>query len=316
MKYRIISLLSFMVTFGFILSGAQTSQQTVEKALTLTEKAKEFTVQLVSADSKSNKFGSGFFVDKNKIVTNIHVVARHGPVFVKLNDNKTIWTVEGVVAYDLEYDIVVLKLSGEGTPVPLGNSDIVQTGEPVVVVGYPDRKYTTKTGNVHGIRLSDNLLGTTANLGKGSSGGPVLNRNGEVIGIHTRSDYYGFAVPSNILKLLLTQTGSPEPLPQWQKRNHIRAYAYHHEGEGRFNTRDYTEAIINFDNAIQLNPKHIRAYFWRGRAKFGLGNSKADQGNIVEAETLYQAAIDDYILTLKLNPDFTLAYNNLRMDKA
>ena len=283
-----------------------------EPVKTYSENSRESIVYVMCQTGISDDFpyGSGFFVDKDKIVTNIHVMAKPAPVFAKLNDKQTIWTVEGVVAYDVEYDIVVLKLSGEGTPLPLGDSDTVQIGEPVVIIGFPGRKYTVTTGIVHGIRNSDNLIGTTAEANKGGSGGAVISSRGEVIGIYTRSDYYSFAVPSNRLKALLTQSGPLEPLAQWHQRNHIRAYAYHHEGEGRFNAGDYVKAIVSFDNAISQNPKHIRAYFWRGRAKYGLGKSKADQGNITEAQHLYQAAIDDYTLTLKINPEFALAYNN------
>ena len=262
------------------------------------EKGRESTVRVMCWTGPSNGFsyGSGFFVDKDKIVTNIHVVAQPGPIFAKLMDKETIWEVVGVTAFDAEYDLVVLKLSDEGTLLPLGDSDIVQKGEPIVTVGYPAGKYKVTTGNVHGIRNSDKLLGTTAEFAKGNSGGPVLNSNREVIGINTRSDYFGFAVPSNRLKELLAQSGPPEPLAQWHQRDHIRAYAYHHEGEGRFNSGDYAKAIVSFDNAILQNPKHIRAYFWRGRAKYSLGKSKANQGNITDAQQLYQAAIDDYTL--------------------
>ena len=276
------------------------------------KKGRASTVRVTCWSGVSSEIfvGSGFFVDTDKIATNIHVVRGPGPVFVKLMDKETIWEVVGVIAFDAEYDLVVLKLSGEGTPLSLGDSDVVQKGEPVVTVGYPGGKYKVTTGNVHGIRNSDKLLGITAESAKGNSGGPVLNSNGEVVGITTQLDYYSFAVPSNILKELLTRSVSPEPLTQWQKRNHIRAYVYHHEGENRFNAGDYAKAIINFDNAIQQNPKHIRAYFWRGQAKYSLGKSKADQGNVAEAQSLYQAAIDDYTLTLKINPEFALAYNN------
>ena len=276
------------------------------------KKGRASTLRILGWSGVSSSFfdGSGFFVDTDKIATNIHVVRGPGPVFAKLMDKETIWEVVGVIAFDVEYDLVVLKLSGEGTPLPLGDSDIVQKGEPVVTVGYPDGKYTVTTGNVHGIRNSDKLLGTTVESAKGNSGGPVLNSNGEVIGITTQLNYYSFAVPSNILKELLTRTVSPEPLTQWQKRNHIRAYAYHNAGEDRYNAGDYAKAIINFDNAIQQNPKYIRAYLYRGQAKYDLGKSKADQGNVAEAQSLYQAAIDDYTLTIKINPEFALAYNS------
>ncbi len=299
-----------MVTDGVKMDNG--TEPLPEPANTYSAKGRESIVYVMCQTNISNDFpyGSGFFVDKDKIVTNIHVMAKPGPEFAKLNDKQTIWTVEGVTAYDVKYDIAVLKLSGEGTPLRLGDSNTVQRGEPVVIIGFPSREYTTTTGNIHGIRYSDKLIGTTAEANKGSSGGPVINSEGKVIGIYTRSDYYSFAVPSNRLKELLVQSGPPEPLAQWHQRDDIRAYAYHHEGEGRFNAGDYAKAIVSFDNAISQNPEHIRAYFWRGRAKYGLGKSNADQGNITEAQHLYQEAIDDYTLTLKINPEFALAYNS------
>ncbi len=260
--------------------------------------------------SRGLDVGSGFFVDTDKIATNIHVVDEPGPVYAKLINNEAIWKIEEVTAFDMGYDLVVLKVSGEGTPLPLGDSDLVQKGEPVVAVGYPDGKYKITAGNVHGIQISDNLLGTTAKIAQGNSGGPLLNSKGEVIGINTQSGDYSFAIPSNILKALLTRSVSPEPLTQWQKRDHIRAYAYSGKGEDEFDAGNYAKAIINFDKAILHNSKYIRAYNWRGRAKYRLGLSKAEQGNLVETQNLYHAAIEDYTQAIKINPEFTIALNN------
>ncbi len=225
-------------------------------------------------------------------------------------DKETIYEVVGVTAFDVEYDLVVLELSGEGTPLPLGDSNKVQIGDPVVAVGYPSGKYKVTAGNVHGIRNSDNLIGTTAKISVGNSGGPLLNDKGEVIGINSRTGKYSLAVPSNILKALLTRTGSPEPLAQWQKRDKIQASVYYREGEARFNDGEYTKAITHFDNAILHNPKHVYAYNWRGRAKYQLGKSKAEQGDVSEAQKLYHAAIEDWTQTIKMNPVFTDAYND------
>lgn len=260
-------------------------------------------------------FGSGFFVDKNKIATNIHVIDNPGPVLVKLMDKETIYEVVGVKAFDVEYDLVVLELSGEGTPLPLGDSNKVQIGDPVVAVGYPSGKYTVTAGNVHGIRNSDNLIGTTAKISDGNSGGPLLNDKGEVIGINSRysPDNYSLAVPSNILKTLLTRLVAPEPLAQWQKRDQIQASFYYTKGEDKFNDEQYAKAITHFDNAILHNPKHVYAYNWRGRAKYRLGESKEEQGDMSEAQNLYHAAIEDWTQTLKINPKFTAAYNNRGM---
>ncbi len=254
--------------------------------------------------------GSGFFIGTDKIATNIHNIDNQGLVYVKLINNDSIWKVEEVSAFDVEHDLVVLKVSGEGRPLPLGDSDEVQKGIPVVTVGYPDGKYRVTTGNVHGIRNSDKWIGTTAETSKGNSGGPLLNGKGEVIGINTRLGTYSYAVPSNILKPLLAWTGPPEPLAQWQKRDQIRAIAYFGEGEDRYENEEYTKAIINFDDAILHNPKYIRAYNWRGRAKYRLGQSKAEQGNLAEAQKLYHAAIADFTQGIKIYPKFYYAFYN------
>ena len=52
----------------------------------------------------------------DKIVTNMHVVSSPGVIFAKLSDNETIWAVEGVTAFDIENDLVILKIAGEGVP--------------------------------------------------------------------------------------------------------------------------------------------------------------------------------------------------------
>ena len=138
MKRNSIALL-VLLTLGLFLSCAQTPQQLVsEKPVTppvdsASEKVKGSTVRLVSLRG----IGSGFFVAPNKIATNIHVVALPGPIFAKLVDEKTVWTVEGVTAYDVENDLVILKISGEGTPLQLGDSDTVRHGESVFCCGVP-----------------------------------------------------------------------------------------------------------------------------------------------------------------------------------
>ena len=58
--------------------------------------------------------GSGFFVKPDKVVTNFHVIARPGPIFAKLSDDETIWMVESIAAYDMENDLVVLRIAGDG----------------------------------------------------------------------------------------------------------------------------------------------------------------------------------------------------------
>ncbi len=329
MKYRIITFLSLLVTLGFLLSCAQAPQQVAEKTLALT---KDSTVRLVSQTGKSITLGSGFFVDKNKIATNIHVVAQPGPVFAKLSDKDTILAVEGVTAFDARNNLVILKLSGEGTPLPLGDSDAVQSGESVSVIGYPDGKYKAATGTIDSILKSDQWFWMEVATSEQSSGGPVLNNKGHVIGITIGYGdvSHNYVIPSNALKALRAKTMSLEPLPEWQKRKHIRAEVHHSRGQTKYFAKDYKNAIVEFDKAIEINPEHIRAYYKRGRTKYKLDDYKGAIDDYTHAIKLnsehsrayynrgdakfllenYAGAIDDYTRAIKLNSEYAVAYNN------
>ena len=263
--------------------------------------------------SGSLNLGAGFFVDTDTIVTNIHNIDSPGPVYAKLINNETIWKVEEVIAFDVKNDLVILKLPGEGIPLLLGDSDEVQKGIPVVSVGYPNKKYKATKGKVDNIRNRDKWIVTTANCFGGNSGGPLLNSKGEIIGINTaatESGDYCISVPSNILKALLNQSVSPEPLVQWQKRDPIKAYAYYGMGEKNCIAGNYNKALINFEKAILHYPKHFDIYNWSGWAKHNLGKSKESQGGVVEAQKLFIAAIDDYTYSIKLNPSNANSFLN------
>ena len=80
------------------------------------------------------------------IATNIHVVALATSVSVELVNPKTEsiirkFAVKGVTAFDAKNDLVILKIDGEGNPLPIGDSDSVKNGDIVQAVGYPDGKY-------------------------------------------------------------------------------------------------------------------------------------------------------------------------------
>ena len=119
MKHIRKSLLS-LFAFALLLSCVSLPQQDVaEKFPTMTvdlaaEKGKASVVRITGGNLMKIGTGSGFFVQPDKVVTNLHVVARPGPIFVKLSDDETIWMVEGVTAYDMENDLVILKIAGEG----------------------------------------------------------------------------------------------------------------------------------------------------------------------------------------------------------
>ena len=200
MKASRISLLS-LLTLAVLFSCARIPEQFVE----LPEERSDFTVIRVEGRHGA---ASGFFVEPDKIATNIHVVAHPGPVFIKSSDKKNIWTVEGVTAFDVKNDLAILKIAGEGTPSLLGDSDAVGVGDTVIATGYPGGKYKVTKGVVHRVRNNDKWLQMQIALSGGSSGSPVQDSEGQIVGIVSAvEDPYSYVIPSNTLRTLIARSG-------------------------------------------------------------------------------------------------------------
>ena len=166
--------------------------------------------------------GSGFIIAADGLVlTNAHVVEGSSKVTVGLEDGRR---VEGtVVGLDRLTDLAVVRLAGSGPwPVaPLGNSDSLQVGEWAIAMGNPyglDRTVTmgiisSLNRNASKLGLADKrleLIQTDAAINPGNSGGPLLDADGEVIGINTlvRSGPgagLGFAIPINRARAIASE---------------------------------------------------------------------------------------------------------------
>lgn len=162
--------------------------------------------------------GTGFFIDRSGyLLTNDHVIGKAERVEVTLVDSRMLRA--KVVGRDPVTDLALLKLEAEGdyAAIPLGDSDRLRVGEWVCAIGNPLRLYdhTATVGVVSykGRTLFnpsfDNYIQTDAAINVGNSGGPLLNRLGEVVGINTavseRGNGIGFAVPINTAKEILSQ---------------------------------------------------------------------------------------------------------------
>lgn len=217
---------TLLVLFGAGSAHAQTAQEVAKKAFGA-------TVLLVMEDANGQplSLGSGFFVRNGEIASNLHVVEDAAKGYAKLVGQKMKYGIEGVTAVDAERDLVVLKISASSSQsLSLGNSDAVQVGEPVYAVGNPrGLEGTFSQGIVSSIRElgTNKLLQITAPISPGSSGGPVLNGKGEVIGVSVATFRGGqnlnFAIPSNYLKTLLDNAGTAKPLAQSKSTNAQRS---------------------------------------------------------------------------------------------
>jgi serine protease Do len=146
-------------------------------------------------------------------VTNLHVIAGANEVQVQVLDG-TVLPLQAIGAYDLERDLVILLVgpSRQSSVLPLGDSDEVEAGDPVIAIGNPLGvfDYTVSDGLVSSVRPVSNtltLLQISAPISQGSSGGPLFNPRGEVIGVVralvTEGQNINFGIPSNYVRDLL-----------------------------------------------------------------------------------------------------------------
>jgi serine protease Do len=164
--------------------------------------------------------GSGFIIESNgTILTNHHVVGNTQKINVTLSDGKSYDA--KVIGADPKTDIAVIKIdAGRSLPaVSLGDSDRLEVGEWVVAIGNPfglDHTVTSGIVSAKGRQLGagpyDDFIQTDASINPGNSGGPLLNLQGEVVGINTAifsqsggNIGIGFAIPTNSVKDLLPQ---------------------------------------------------------------------------------------------------------------
>lgn len=167
--------------------------------------------------------GSGFVIDnRGYILTNNHVVANAQKITVTMADGKKIQA--ALVGRDPGYDLAVIRIASRdvNAVARLGDSGAIRPGQKAIAIGNPfGLTHTLTTGIVSALGRSirtgdgtqmDDLIQTDAAINPGNSGGPLLNSNGDVIGVNTAifslSGGYqgiGFAIPINLAKEVATQ---------------------------------------------------------------------------------------------------------------
>lgn len=168
---------------------------------------------------KRTSLGSGVIIDGRRglILTNAHVISKAGTITVGLKDEREFEA--EIVGADPDSDLAVLKISSKKhlPSVEMGSSSDLMIGETVIAIGNPfGFSHTVTTGVISSInrslRVNDmvyqNFIQTDASINPGNSGGPLLNINGELIGINTaiyaKAQGIGFAIPINRAKRIIS----------------------------------------------------------------------------------------------------------------
>jgi Trypsin-like peptidase domain len=222
------SLMRLSVLLFVALPWVVSAQQGVRQ---LAQKTFPSVVLLVMQDTSGQplSLGSGFFVGDGIIATNLHVVRGASAGYAKLIGRSETYALSGLVALDVNADLVLLKVAGTNAPpLHLTDSNDAAVGDAVYAVGNPEGlEGTFSQGIVSGLRGmgsevgsevgSESLLQITAPISPGSSGGPIIDSRGEVVGVAVATFREGqnlnFAIPSSYLASLLKRIGEVRSLP-------------------------------------------------------------------------------------------------------
>ena len=167
--------------------------------------------------------GSGFIIhEAGYALTNYHVIENADRIQAKVGNGQELYDAE-VIGIDPKTDVALIQLTGGGKQwpyIPLGDSDALQIGDFVVAIGNPfGLSQTVSSGIVSANHRRDiapsgrqglyDFIQTDASINPGNSGGPLLNLNGEAVGINaavnTAGQGLGFAIPINLVKKLIPQ---------------------------------------------------------------------------------------------------------------
>jgi V8-like Glu-specific endopeptidase len=192
----------------------------------ISREANGAVVSIVVSDKNGHPVaqGSGFLISKDgQVVTNYHVIKNGSSAVIKFPDG-AFFVVDGVLASDKDRDVAIIKAHGNDfRALTLGDSDRLQVGEEVVAIGSPlSLESTVSNGIVSAIRTVEDeggkFLQITVPISPGSSGGPLFNMSGKVVGITTShikgGENLNFAIPINDVKpMLLARSPRARALP-------------------------------------------------------------------------------------------------------
>ncbi|MEA3432100.1 MAG: tetratricopeptide repeat protein [candidate division WOR-3 bacterium] len=244
------------------------------------------TVVILTYDKEGENLaqGSGFFISNDgDVITNWHVFQGASLAEVKTADGH-VYPVKEVLTEDIEGDLIRVSVDIPPNVVRSLSVSIspLEVGERVVVIGSPlGLDQTVSDGIVSAVReipAFGKIIQITAPVSPGSSGSPVVNMKGEVIGVATfqiiEEQNLNFAIPGERVAKLTP--GKGKTLTEWEAEKKEEQFTSAEElystGLTFLWTEDYEIALSYFEEAVKKNPHYAEAYFGIGYCNNKLGN--------------------------------------------
>ncbi len=270
----------------------------------LVKKVSKAVVIVYTYDSQGNATGqgTGFFVSADgAIITNYHVLKGVASTKVKTASGKS-FSVKRIIAEDKENDLVKIAINAKEITfptVPLAKED-VEVGQRVVVIGGPlGLEGTVSDGIVSAVRdipTFGKIIQMTAPISHGSSGSPVFNMKGEVVGIATlmlkEGQNLNFAIPASKIKTIKPR--KEISFSEWTMGN-LEAWlksaeGLYQKGLAEFLYKNYVTALSYFQESVKQNSKNADAHFYIGFCYGEFGR--------------HQEAIEAYKQAIRIKPDY------------
>ncbi len=274
----------------------------------LVRRIKPSVVSIITYDGRGQKLsrGSGFFIAADRAVTNRHVIEGAYKAEVHLSNGNT-FQVKGVLAVDGEGDVALLQVDAPpnaAAPLQLVRTS-PQEGEAIVVIGNPlGLEGSVSNGIVSAVRDIPNfgrIIQITAPISPGSSGSPVVNMQGQVIGVATlqlaEGQSLNFAVPSERIAQL--QAGTLKTLGglsvETSRSQRAAAERFYNQGLAFLSRDDCETALVYFKKATDADPRYAEPWAQSGFCQGKLGHHEEALKASRQAITLRPDSFESYM---------------------
>jgi tetratricopeptide (TPR) repeat protein len=317
--------LSISLTFVLVSIALVSFSQSKLSQLVIQSKPAIFSITCYDKSDIPFSYGTGFFIDSEGTgLTNYHVLEGASYAIVKTLDGNH-YRIDQIISQNKKIDLIKFKVKKTSKLFPylkLCPTNPIEAEE-VLVIGNPkELEYSVSNGIISSIRLDEEIgkvIQTTAPISSGSSGSPLLNLKGEVLGVISFTMKEGqnlnFAISVNNIVNLISSEYSNFPASEGTKEvssDHsvdtefyiriIASYtesirinpkdvvAFRRRGDAKSTLKDYIGAIEDYNKAIELDSGDEFDFFSRGKAKYYLED--------------YTGAIEDFAIATELNPLF------------